>query len=147
MDRKRIPDSVVLDLATLLAYLFSGDRLNPSATRLFEEVEKNKVKTYVSEVLPYEAEALSITGNIPSHAESWNSFVSRLWQDPLFPRLPTTRKIFTEHLRLYKGAGGRFTYFDSYHLATSKVTGMPIVTPNKQMLAEGSTSSIDLSEF
>ncbi len=147
MEKKRLPDSIVLDFATLLAYLFSGDKLNAPATRLFEEVDRNSVKTYISEVTPYEAEALSITGNVPVHAESWSSLVARLWQDPLFPRLPTTRKIFAEHLRCYKGTGGRFTYFDSYHLAVSKVANVPIVTPDKQMLSEDSISSLDLAKF
>jgi predicted nucleic acid-binding protein len=147
MVRKRLPGSVVLDLATLLAYLFAGDKLHEPAIRLFEEIERNGVKTYISEVVPYEAETLSITGNIPAHASAWSSFVSRLWQDPLFPRLPMTAKVFAEHLHFYRRTGGRFTYFDSYHLAASKVTGMPIVTSDKEILSDDSVSSIDLAEF
>lgn len=127
--------------------MFADDDLHPNASRLMQEVERKGSITYISEVTPYEAEALLLSGRVSVPLQSWNSFAVRLWYDPLFPRIPVTGKVFHEHLDFYRKRGGRFTYFDSYHLATSKVSGLPIVTPDKEMLSENSVSSIDLAEF
>jgi hypothetical protein len=71
--------------------------------------------------------------------------VSRLWHDHLFPRLPATPRVFDEHLHYYKGTGGRLTYFDSFHAATSKVSRFPLVTSDGDLLSEPSISTIDLA--
>jgi predicted nucleic acid-binding protein len=144
---RRLPEAVILDLSAILAFVFEGDRLHPNAERLMNEVEKKKTSVYVSDATPYEAEALFLSGRTGVPLRSWTSFVSRLWQDPLFPRLPTTARVFAEHLRYYRGTGGRLTYFDSFHAATSRVSGIPLVTPDGELLSEKSIGSIDLAEM
>jgi predicted nucleic acid-binding protein len=138
---------VLLDLAAILAYVFEGDELHANAGRLMKEVERNKTTTYISEPTPYEAEALFLSGRSGVPFRSWSSVASRPWKDPLFPRLPATARVFSEHLRYYRGTGGRLTYFDSFHAATSKVSGIPIVTPDGQLLSESSIESIDLAKI
>jgi len=147
LPKKGLPESVLLDLVALLAYTFADDELHTNATRFMDAVEEQKVKTYISDVTPYEAEALFISGNVPVSERSWNSFTARLWQDPLLPRIPITRKVFLEHLSFYRKTGGRYTYFDSYYLATARVTGVPLVTADKEILSEKSITSLDLSGF
>ncbi len=141
-----LPDAILLDLAAILAYVFEGDELHANAERLMQEAERKKTAVYVSDVTPYEAEALFLSGKTGVPLRSWTSFVSRLWQDPLFPRLPATAHVFTEHLRYYRGTGGRLTYFDSFHAATSKVSGIPLVTPDGELLSEKTIDSMDLAE-
>lgn len=147
MSKNGLPESVLLDLVALLAYTFADDDLHTNATRFMDAVEEQKVKTYISEVTPYEAEALFVSGNVPVSARPWNSFTARLWQDPLLPRISVSPKVFLEHLQFYKKTGGSHTYFDSYYLATAKVTGIPLVTADKEILSEKSIPSLDLSVY
>ena len=145
--KKPLPNSILLDLASILAYVFAGDKLHESASRLIQEVETKDIRTYISEVTPYEAEALFLSGKVSVLGQAWNSFAARLRQDPLFPRIPVTPRIFSEHLSYYGKSGRGFTYFDSYHLATCKVSGLPIVTSDRAMLSDDSVESINLADF
>ncbi len=142
-----LPEAIILDLAAILAFVFEDDDLHPNAKRMMNEIERKKASVYVSEATPYEAEALFLSGRTSVPQRSWTSFVSRLWQDPLFPRLPTTARVFAEHLRYYRGNGGRLTYFDSFHAATSRVSGIPLITPDGELLSEKSIGTIDLAEM
>ncbi|MDG7020239.1 MAG: PIN domain-containing protein [Nitrososphaerota archaeon] len=141
-----VPDTVLIDVDVFVAYAMEEDELHPNAERLMGEIERknSKAPLYVSDAAPYEAEALFLSGKVRVASGSWQAVVSRLWHDPLFPRLPATPRVFDEHLRYYKGAGGRLTYFDSFHAATSKVTGIPLVTTGHDLLSEPSISTIDL---
>ena len=89
-----LPESIILDLAAILAFVFGDDELHPNASRLMNEVEKKKTAVYISEATPYEAEALFLSGRTGVPLRSWSPIASRLWQDPLFPRLPTTARVF-----------------------------------------------------
>lgn len=144
-----IPDTVLVDVDVFLAYTLEEDELHANAERLMEAIEQkeNEAPLYISDAAPYEAEALFLSGKVPIASGSWQAVVSRLWHDPLFPRLPATARVFDEHLRYYKGTGGRLTYFDSFHAATSKVSGLPLVTSDGDLLSEPSISTIDLSKL
>lgn len=144
-----LPDTVLIDLGVFLAYTFDGDELHPNSERLMKEIERKKGEAplYISDSTPYEAEALFLSGKANVTAGSWQAVVSRLWQDPLFPRLPATSRVFDEHLRYYRRTGGKFTYFDSFHAATSKVSGIPLVTSDGDLLSEPSISTIDLTSL
>ena len=144
---RSLPGSVLLDLGGILALTFEADELHPNADRLMKEVERNATSVYVSDLTPYEAESHLLSGKSVHPKTEWNALLSRLWQDPLFPRIPTTSKVYAEHLGYYKGTGGRFSYFDSYHAATSKVSGVPLVTSDGELLSEPSISTIDLRSF
>lgn len=147
--RQRLPETILIDLSVFLAYTFKDDELHPNAERLISEVEEKqaeKPSLYISECVPYEAEALFLSGKAQVPIHSWTPVVSRLWQDPLFPRLPASSRVYAEHLRYYRGTGGRFTYFDSFHAATSKVSGIPLVTNDGDLLAEPSITTIDLAK-
>ena len=143
------PDTVLIDVDVFLAFTMADDELHPNAERLMGEIElkKGEAPLYVSDAAPYEAEALFLSGKVRVASGSWQAVVSRLWHDPLFPRLPATPRVFDEHLRFYKGSGGRFTYFDSFHAATAKVSGLPLVTSDGNLLSEPSISTIDLRSF
>ena len=142
-----LPASILLDLGGILALTFEGDELHPNADRLMKEVERRATTVYVSDLTPYEAESHFLSGKSDHPKAEWNALLSRLWQDPLFPRIPTTSKVYTEHLGYYRGTGGRFSYFDSYYAATSKVSGIPLVTSDGDLLSEPSISTMDLRSF
>jgi len=142
-----LPGSILMDLGGILALTFEGDELHPNADRLMKEVERRATPVYVSDLTPYEAESHFLSGKSDHPKVEWNALLSRLWQDPLFPRIPTTSKVYAEHLGYYKGTGGRFSYFDSYHAATSKVSGIPLVTSDGDLLSEPSISTRDLRSF
>ena len=112
-----------------------------------KQVDGQGVSVYISDSTPYEAEAHFLSGMSDHPREEWGSLLSRLWQDPLFPRLPASSKVYAEHLGFYKATGGRLSYFDSYHAATSKVTGIPLVTTDGDLLSEPSIKTIDLRSF
>ena len=112
-----------------------------------KQVDELAVSVYTSDSTPYEAEAHFLSGKSNQPREEWGTLLSRLWQDPLFPRIPATSKVYAEHLGFYRATGGRFSYFDSYHAATSKVTGIPLVTADGDLLSEPSISTIDLRSF
>jgi len=136
-----------MDLGGILALTFEGDELHPNADRLMKEVERRATPVYVSDLTPYEAESHFLSGKSDHPKVEWNALLSRLWQDPLFPRIPTTSKVYAEHLGYYRDTGGRFSYFDSYHAATSKVSGIPLVTSDGDLLSEPSISTRDLRSF
>ncbi|HXW94595.1 MAG TPA: PIN domain-containing protein [Nitrososphaerales archaeon] len=142
-----LPGAILMDLGGILALTFQGDEMHPNADKLMKEVERNATSVYVSDLTPYEAEAHFLSGKSDHSKMEWNALLSRLWQDPLFPRIPTTSKVYAEHLGYYRGTGGRFSYFDSYHAATSKVSGIPLVTSDGDLLSEHSISTIDLGSF
>ena len=142
-----LPDSLLLDLAGILALAFEDDELHPNADRLMKQVEEQRVSVYVSEPTPYEAEAHFLSGRSKQPQAVWAKLISRLLQDPLFPRIPSTSRIYAEHLNYYRGTGGKLTYFDSYHAATAKVSGLPLVTSDGDLLSEPSISTIDLASI
>ncbi|MDG7018228.1 MAG: PIN domain-containing protein [Nitrososphaerota archaeon] len=142
-----LPGSVLLDLADILALTFEGDEFHPNADRMMKQVDEQGVAVYMSDSTPYEAEAHFLSGRSDHPHEEWGSLLSRLWQDPLFPRIPASSKMYAEHLGFYKATGGRFSYFDSYHAATSKVTGIPLVTTDGDLLSEPSITTVDLRSF
>ncbi len=142
-----LPETVLVDLADILALTFEGDEFHPNADRMVKQVDKDGVSVYTSDSTPYEAEAHFLSGKSGHPRDEWSSLLSRLWQDPLFPRIPATPEVYAEHLGFYKGTGGRFSYFDSYHAATSKVTGIPLVTTDGSLLSEPSIPTIDLRSF
>ena len=142
-----LPGSILLDLGGILALTFEADELHPNADRLMREVERKAGSVYLSDLTPYEAEAHFLSGKSVHPKAEWSVLLSRLWQDPLFPRIPTTPRVYAEHLGYYRGTGGRLGYFDSYHAATSKVSGLPLVTSDGDLLSEPSISTIDLSKL
>ncbi len=144
---KPIPGSILLDLAGILALAFEGDEFHPNADRMMRQVDGQGASVYTSDTTPYEAEAHFLSGKSGHPRKEWGDLLSRLWQDPLFPRIPVTSKVYAEHLGFYKAAGGRLSYFDSYHAATSKVTGIPLVTTDGSLLSEPSVPAIDLRSF
>lgn len=142
-----LPGSILLDLGAILALTFEKDELHPNADRLMREVEEKGVGVFVSDLTPYEAESHFLSGKSEHPKGGWNALLLRLWQDPLFPRVPVTSELYAEHLNYYRVTGGRFSYFDSYHAATSRVTGIPLVTSDGDLLSEPSISTMDLGSF
>lgn len=144
-----LPETVLIDLGVFIAYIFKGDELHSNAERMMTVLEQKKgePRLYTSDSTPYEAEALFLSGKTKVPSGSWQSVVARLWHDPLFPRLPATSRVFDEHLRYYRKTGGTLTYFDSFHAATSKVSGLPLVTSDADLLSEPSISTIDLARI
>jgi len=144
---KSLPESILLDLADILALTFEGDEFHPNADKMMKQVDEKGISVYTSDSTPYEAEAHFLSGKSDHPREEWGALLTRLWQDPLFPRIPATSKVYAEHLGFYKATGGSLSYFDSYHAATSKVTGIPLVTTDGSLLSEPSISTIDLRSF
>ena len=104
---KPLPGSILLDLADILALTFEGDEFHPNADRMMKEVDDRGVSVYTSDSTPYEAEAHFLSGKSGHPREEWSALLSRLWQDPLFPRIPATPKVYAEHLGYDKATGGR----------------------------------------
>ena len=142
-----LPRSLLFDLAGILALTFEDDGLHPNADRLMKKVDEERVSVSVSDPTPYEAEAHFRSGKSGRPTAAWSVLMSRLWQDPLFPRLPVTPRVHEEHLNYYNGARGKLSYFDSYRAAASKVSGMPLVTSDGDLLSEPTISTIDLKRI
>jgi predicted nucleic acid-binding protein len=143
----RLPNSILLDLADIPALTFEGDEFHPNADRMMKQVDEHGVSVHTSDPTPFEAEAHFLPGKSGHPREERGAQLSRLWQDPLFPRISATSKVYAEHLGCYKATGGRLSCFDSYHAATSKVTGIPLVTTDGDLLSEQTISTIDLRSF
>ena len=114
---------------------------------MMRQVDAHGVSVYTSDSTPYEAEAHFLSGRSDHPREEWGALLPRLWGDPMFPRIPVTPKVYAEHLGFYKASGGKLSYFDSYHAATSKVTGIPLVTTDGGLISEPSIATIDLRSF
>lgn len=137
----------LVDLRTLIAHAFTEDKDHKHADSFFSKAEKEDAEVFVGEFVILEAEAVFLAKRVDVSLEEWLHFVTDLIESPAIGKIPINTAIYDTHAKLYKGFGGRLGYFDSYHGATAKVTGVPLVTSDEQILSTPDIPAKDLRKF
>ena len=142
MSQKRL-----VDLTTLIAGAFKGERYHAQAERFFEKVDKGEVRALVLDLCSIEAEMLYLSRRIKIVFEEWMAFIKDLLENPKIEKVPLSSNVFAEHLKLYKGFNGKYTYFDSFHAAAAKVLKVSLTTTDEALLSDLDVPTDDLKKY
>ncbi len=138
---------LLLDLTTIISAAFKGERYHENATRLYESAQRGLIKFFVLDILILEAEYLYLTGKIRVKREKWQSFILDILENPRIELIMIDREIFKEHIRLYRGYGGKYTYFDSFYAAAAITHDLKLVTTDRKLLEDGEVPTEDLRKY
>lgn len=137
----------LIDLTVLIAYSFMGDKNHKHAEHFFEKAEREKMQVSVVSTVVMEAEALWMTGKIDVELEPWLRLIEDILRNPLLQKIPLTPEIFSEHAKNYRLFGGKYTDFDSFHVAAAKILQQKLVTTDRRILRDSSVPSEDLKTY
>ncbi len=88
-----------------------------------------------------------MAGKIDVELKSWLRFIVDVLENPLLQKIPITPGLFTEHIKQCRLFGGKYTYFDSFHVAAARILKLKLVTTDKQILRDADISSEDLKTY
>lgn len=143
-----LPKTVLIEADFFISYL-RGDQLAEKAERLLTLALEKKISLLASSevyddlITAYRSKGFSVER------------VRRLLADTRsipHETLPVTNETALMAMQLYSKHGGsrRLHYFDSFHVATASLTGIPLVTSDKYILEnspEMKIKSINLREL
>jgi len=147
MKRKFAGEPRIINLVTLISYAFGDHRHHAFAERFFDKAEKEEFKIYLLDVTTIEAEMLFLSGKVRVSFSEWRNFIETVLRHPLLDKIILSSEIFGEHAKLYKGYGGRFTYFDSFHAAAAKTLAIKLVTTDDDLLKDKEIPTEDLRSY
>nr|MDO8079241.1 hypothetical protein [Candidatus Freyarchaeota archaeon] len=131
----------------LIAYSFDGDTNHENAECFFEEAERKGMQVSIVSTVAMEAEAIWMTGKIDVELKPWLQFIENILRNPLLQKEPLTPELFAEHAKQYRLFGGKYTYFDSFHVAAARILKQKLVTTDKQILSDADIPSEDLKTY
>lgn len=127
-----LPSKVLVDADVFFSYLVD-DGLVHHAEKLLEKADRGLLKLQAaSEIYDDLVTALRSDGTAIDVVSELLSDLRKLPHETL----PTTLDVASEAVTLYASYGGsrRLHYFDSFHVATSKVFDLPLVTSDRFIL-------------
>ena len=122
----------LLDSDVFISYLFQGDELYEPSRNLVRTIARSNSITYVSSELYDDIiSALRGSGLSLSNAINILRYMSKIPHKVLPINL-----VVLQTLELYRRHGGprKLHYFDSFHVATSKHYGIPLITSDKYII-------------
>lgn len=137
----------LIDLNVLLAYSFELHSEHKSADRFFTLAENEEWSIHMSSIAVLEAETLFLSRKVDVEREEWLNFIHDMLTSPILRIIEISPKIFLYHTSYYKGYGGNYSYFDSFHVATARETSLPLVTLDNKILAEKTIKTVNLRDF
>ncbi|MEM2146071.1 MAG: PIN domain-containing protein [Candidatus Jordarchaeaceae archaeon] len=140
-------DKRLIDLTVLIAYSFEGDPNHKNAESFFQKVESEGMQVSIMSTMPMEAEAIWMARKIDVDLRSWLQFIEDVLENPLLQKIPLTPELFAEHTKQYRLFGGKYTYFDSFHVAAARILKQKLVTTDKQILGDADIPSEDLKNY
>ncbi len=131
-DASLLPSRILVDADVFFSYLVS-DEYSSHAERLLEKADKGQLKLETASEI-YD----DIICALRSDNKAMDAVVEILGDLRKLPHetLPTTLDVASEAMALYARFGGprRLHYFDSFHVATSKLFDLPLVTSDRFIL-------------
>ncbi len=137
----------LIDLNVLLAYSFELHNEHESADRFFTLAENEEWSIHLSSIAILEAETLFLSGKVNVEREEWLNFIHDILTSPVLRIIEISPKIFLYHTFYYRGYGGKYSYFDSFHVATARETSLPLATLDNKILAEKTIKAVNLRDF
>ncbi|MEA1905112.1 MAG: PIN domain-containing protein [Candidatus Hadarchaeota archaeon] len=132
MSRRELGGKYLLDADVFIAFI-RGDELSDSAEKVVEGIVEERVRAVVSSML-YD----DIISGLRSKGMSLEGVRKVLVSVAAIPHesLPVTPALSVSALQLYERYGGprKLHYFDSYHVATSRLEDIPLITSDSYIL-------------
>ena len=145
MSLKGLSREVLLDTCVILHYLF-GDELADNAEKIVYSIVNGDLKAYFSS----EAYDDAITG-LRSKGVNISTIVDILekWASIPHETLPLTPEIAIDALNMYRKHGGprKLHYFDSFHVATASLEGVPMLTSDRYILRHADSLGVEVVDL
>lgn len=128
----QLPSRILIDSDVFFSYLVS-DELSNHSEKLIDRADSGLLKLHTASEI-YD----DIITALRSHNAAMDLVIEMLSDLRKLPHevLPTTLDVAAEAMVLYGRYGGprRLHYFDSFHVATSKMYELPLVTSDRFVL-------------
>ncbi len=135
-----LPSPILAEADLFISYL-TGDNLTPHFRQVVEAGQEGKLELLVSSEVYDDVVSALRSQKIP--LETVAEFVRDMRAVP-HSAVPVTMDIAATAVDLYLRHGGsrRLHYFDSFHVATSQLERLPLLTSDKYILAHASQLGI-----
>jgi len=127
-----LPRTILIEAGLFISYL-TGDDLEPLFSRVVEALNSGDVEAFASSEVYDDVISALRSQRIP--LEKTLAFVADMRSIP-HKALPVSVEIAAEALRTYIRHGGprKLHYFDSYHVATARNQGLPLLTSDRYIV-------------
>ncbi|RLE99653.1 MAG: hypothetical protein DRJ63_04740 [Thermoprotei archaeon] len=123
---------ILLDADIFVSYLI-GDKLFEHSAKVIKSIASGALSAYVSSEIYDDIVSMLRSNGVPLHEVL--EFINAMSKIPHKP-LPLNTEIVTQALTYYSKHGGsrKLHYFDSFHVATAKYYGLPLLTSDKYII-------------
>jgi predicted nucleic acid-binding protein len=136
----------LLDSDVFISYLFQEDELYEPSRNLVRAIARGDLIAYVSSEL-YDDIISALRGS----GLSLSDVINVLRDVSKIPHkvLPINLEIALQALELYRRHGGsrKLHYFDSFHVATSKHYGIPLITSDRYIINNSESIEVNVIDL
>jgi len=145
LPRRGLTGRVLLDADVFVSFL-RGDELSDASEVVVQSLVSGRAAGLVSSII-YD-ELISALRSKGASLELIEEVLVGVAAIPHTP-LPVTPEVALLALRLYREHGGprRLHYFDSFHVATASLEGVPMVTSDSYILRHANTLGIEVIDL